>query len=176
MSRYETIIQKLTIMDLFTKVISRIYAQLFVAMFVLIGTTAVAQNYGTLTVKGELLCDKKDKNVMSSVTIYRYYHQSKSVELMEQRMVARDGKFKFELEFDKDYIIDVASNTGIHKRINMNTEVMRGYKFENQKFEFAVDLMDGDKVSPEEVAWIYFDPSKNDFDHTNQMPVAFQGW
>jgi hypothetical protein len=29
--------------------------------------------------------------------------------------------------------------------------------------------------SPEEVAWIYFDPSKNDFDHTNQMPVAFEG-
>jgi hypothetical protein len=111
---------------------------------------------------------------MSSVTIYRYYHLSKSVELMEQQMVARNGSFKFDLEFDKDYIIDVASNTGVHKRINLNTEVMKGYKFEDQKFEFEVDLMAGDKVSPEEVAWIYFDPSINDFSHTDQMPMAFE--
>lgn len=133
-----------------------------------------AQDYGSLTVKGELMCDKKDKSIMSSVTIYRYYHMSQSVELVEQVMVARDGNFKFDVEYDKDYIIDVASNTGVHKRIHVNTEVMKGYKFENQKFEFEVDLMEGDKVSPEEVAWIYFDPSMNDFAHTNQMPVAFQ--
>ncbi len=143
-------------------------------LFLLACLPTLAQDYGTLTVKGELLCDKKDKNVMSSVTIYRYYHLSQSVELMEQVMVRRDGKFKFKLEFDKEYIIDVASNTGVHKRINLNTEVMKGYKFEDQSFEFAVDLMDGDKVSPEEVAWIYFDPSKNDFDHSSQMPMALQ--
>ena len=143
-------------------------------LFLLACLPTLAQDYGTLTVKGELLCDKKDKNVMSSVTIYRYYHLSQSVELMEQVMVRRDGKFKFKLEFDKEYIIDVASNTGVHKRFNLNTEVMKGYKFEDQSFEFAVDLMDGDKVSPEEVAWIYFDPSKNDFDHSSQMPMALQ--
>ncbi len=135
---------------------------------------AIAQDYGNLSVKGSLLCDKKDKSVMSSVTIYRYYHQSQSVELIEQVMVVRNGNFKFDLEFDKDYIIDVASNTGVHKRINLNTEVMKGYKYENQKFEFEVDLMKGDTDSPEEVAWIYFDPSMNDFSHTNQMPMALQ--
>ena len=161
-------------MDWFTRLVTKVYAQVFVALMLLIGTSAVAQDYGTLSVKGHLLCDKKDKNVMSSVTIYRYYHQSQSVELMEQQMVPRAGKFKFDLEFDKDYIIDVASNTGVHKRINLNTEVMKGYKFDDQKFEFEVDLMEGDKVSPEEVAWIYFDPSINDFSHSNQMPVAFQ--
>jgi hypothetical protein len=168
-------LKKLNDMDLLTKMISKIYSQVFVAMFVLIGAGASAQDYGTLTVKGELLCDKKDKSVMSSVTIYRYYHMSQSVELMEQQMVKRDGNFKIKLEFDKEYIIDVASNTGVHKRINLNTEVMKGYKFDNQDFEFAVDLMEGNMESPEEVAWIYFDPSKNDFDHTNQMPVAFEG-
>jgi hypothetical protein len=162
-------------MNWFTRIVTKVYAQVFASLAVmLIASSAFAQDYGNLTVKGELLCDKKDKSIMSSVTIYRYYHQSQSVELMEQVMVPRDGKFKFDLEFDKDYIIDVASNTGVHKRINLNTEVMKGYKFEDQKFEFAVDLMEGDKVSPEEVAWIYFDPSKNDFSHTNQMPVAFQ--
>jgi len=162
-------------MDWFTRFVTKIYAQVFATGAILIiASTAIAQDYGNLTVKGELLCDKKDKTIMSSVTIYRYYHQSQSVELMEQVMVKRGGKFKFILEFDKDYIIDVASNTGVHKRINLNTEVMKGYKFDDQDFEFAVDLMEGDKVSPEEVAWIYFDPSKNDFDHSNQMPVAFQ--
>lgn len=162
-------------MDWFTKMVTKIYAQVFVALFVLMAAGAMAQDYGTLTVKGDLECDKKDKSIMSSVTIYRYYHLSESVELMEQQMIARDGNFKFKLEFDKEYIIDVASNTGVHKRVHLNTEVMKGYKFENQDFEFAVDIMDGDKVSPEEVAWIYFDPSKNDFEHTYQMPMAFEG-
>ena len=135
----------------------------------------MAQDQGKLSVKGHILCDKKNKSIVSSVTIYRYYHQSKSVELMEQRMIARDGNFKFNLEFDKDYIIDVASNTGIHKRINLNTEVMKGYKYEDQKYEFEVDVQDGDTENPEEVAWIYFDPQMNDFSHSNQMPVAFEG-
>jgi hypothetical protein len=135
---------------------------------------AMAQDNGKLDVKGHLLCDKKDKKVMSSVTIYRYYHQSQSVELMEQVIVPRSGKFKFELEFDKDYIIDVASNTGIHKRININTEVLRAYKYDDQKFEFEVDVQKGDVETPEEVAWIYFDPSMNNFAHTNQMPMALQ--
>jgi hypothetical protein len=135
---------------------------------------AIAQDYGNLSVKGSLLCDKKDKSVVSSVTIYRYYHLSQSVELIEQIMVVRNGNFKFELEFDKDYVIDVASNTGVHKRINLNTEVMKGYKYEDQKFEFEIDLMKGDVDNPEEVAWIYFDPSMNDFSHTNQMPMALQ--
>ena len=93
---------------------------------------------------------------------------------MEQVMVPRSGNFKFNLAFDNDYIIDVASNTGVHKRINLNTEVMKGYKFDDQKFEFEVDLQKGDVDNPEEVAWIYFDASVNDFSHTNQMPVAFQ--
>ena len=135
---------------------------------------AIAQDYGKLAVKGHLLADKKNKKVMSSVTIYRYYHQSQSVELMEQVMIPRSGNFKFDLEFDKEYIIDVASNTGVHKRVNLNTEVMKGYKYEDQKFEFEVDLMKGDVENPEEVAWIYFDSSVDDFSHTNQMPVAFQ--
>lgn len=135
---------------------------------------AIAQDYGKLAVKGHLVADKKNKKVMSSVTIYRYYHQSQSVELMEQVMIPRSGNFKFNLEFDKEYIIDVASNTGVHKRVNLNTEVMKGYKYEDQKFEFEVDLMKGDVENPEEVAWIYFDSSVDDFSHTNQMPVAFQ--
>ena len=135
---------------------------------------AIAQDYGKLAFKGHLVADKKNKKVMSSVTIYRYYHQSQSVELMEQVMIPRSGNFKFNLEFDKEYIIDVASNTGVHKRVNLNTEVMKGYKYEDQKFEFEVDLMKGDVENPEEVAWIYFDSSVDDFSHTNQMPVAFQ--
>lgn len=163
-------------MEWFTRVVTKIYNQVFIALFLLLAAGASAQDYGSLTLKGELLCDKKDKSIVSSITIYRYYHMSQSVELMEQQMVKRDGKFKFKLEFDKEYIIDVASNTGVHKRVNLNTEVMKGYKFENQDFEFTVDLMNGDMASPEEVAWIYFDPSKNDFDHTDQMPVAFEGW
>ena len=27
---------------------------------------------------------------------------------------------------------------------------------------------------PQEVAWIYFDPSMNDFSHSTHMPVAMQ--
>jgi hypothetical protein len=161
-------------MDWFTRIVTKLYAQVFIALLVICSLPVSAQDYGSLTVKGSLVCDKKDKSVMSSVTIYRYYHLSQSVELMEQQMVPRDGKFKFDLEYDKDYIIDVASNTGVHKRINLNTEVMKGYKFENQKFEFEVDLMKGDDVDAGEMAWIYFDPSLNDFSHTNQIPVAFQ--
>jgi hypothetical protein len=111
---------------------------------------------------------------MSSATVYRYYHHSKSVELMEQIMIPRAGEFKFEVEFDKEYIIDVASNTGIHKRVNLNTEVMKGYKNDDQKFEFTIDVQVGDAESPEEIAWIYFDASTNNFSHNNQMPVAFQ--
>lgn len=151
----------------------RILTKTLTAIFLLTGMTAVAQDYGKLTIKGEIQCDKKNKSVMSSVTIYRYYHQSQSVELMRQEMIPRNGNFSFDVEFDKEYIIDVASNTGVHKRINLNTEVMKGYKFENQKFEMMVDVEHGDKEKPEEVAWIYFDPSKNDFEHTTQMPVAF---
>lgn len=162
-------------MDLLTRIVSKLYQLVFVLALVTIGSSALAQSHGKLSVKGNLLCDKKDKSVMSSVTIYRYYHQSKSVELMEQQMVARNGKFKFDIEFDKDYIIDVASNTGVHKRIHMNTEVMHEYKYDNQQFEFEIDLMDGDMNNPEEVAWIYFDPSVSDFSHTNQMPMAFEG-
>jgi hypothetical protein len=111
---------------------------------------------------------------MSSATVYRYYHHSKSVELMEQIMIPRAGEFKFEVEFDKEYIIDVASNTGIHKRVNLNTEVMKGYKNDDQKFEFTIDVQVGDAESPEEIAWIYFDASTKNFSHNNQMPVAFQ--
>ncbi len=133
---------------------------------------AFAQELGKLSVKGDIVCNKKDKSVMSSVTIYRYYQQSQSVELLEQVMVPRNGNFKFELAFDQDYIIDVASNTGVHKRINLNTEVMKGYKLENQTFDFSVDVQSGDLSDPKEVAWIYFDPSKNDFSHSDQMPMA----
>ncbi|MGB1318093.1 MAG: hypothetical protein ACPG5W_07790 [Flavobacteriales bacterium] len=143
-------------------------------LIIVVAVPAVAQDYGKLSVKGHLVVEKKNKKAMSSVTIYRYFHQSQSVELMEQVMVPRSGSFKFNLEFDKDYIIDVASNTGIHKRINLNTEVMKGYKYEDQRFEFEVDVEKGDVENPEEVAWIYFDPSVNDFAHTNQIPVAFQ--
>ena len=89
-------------------------------------------------------------------------------------MIGRDGSFKFDLNFDKEYVIDVASNTGVHKRVNLNTEVMKGYKYDDQRFEFDVDLMAGNMDSPEEVAWIFFDPSLNDFSHTNQMPMALQ--
>ncbi|MCF8459154.1 MAG: hypothetical protein K9G46_00380 [Flavobacteriales bacterium] len=159
-------------MELLTRFITRIYTLAFA--FLLVFGSATAQDYGKLTVQGDILCNKKAKDVMSSVTIYRYYHQSQSVELIEQQMVPRNGNFKFNLEFDKDYIIDVASNTGIHKRVNLNTEVMKGYKYENQKFEFVVDVENGNMENGEEVAWIYFDPSLNDFSHTNQMPVAWQ--
>ncbi|MDB4655838.1 hypothetical protein OAE48_03225 [Flavobacteriales bacterium] len=152
----------------------KVVANTLLAAMLFAFSPAIAQDYGKLAVKGHLLADKKNKKVMSSVTIYRYYHQSQSVELMEQVMIPRSGNFKFNLEFDKEYIIDVASNTGVHKRVNLNTEVMKGYKYEDQKFEFEVDLMKGDVENPEEVAWIYFDSSVDDFSHTNQMPVAFQ--
>jgi hypothetical protein len=159
-------------MDFFTRIITKLYALVF--SLILIVGTASAQDYGKLTVKGEIQCDKKNKQVMSSVTVYRYYHSSHSVELMQQIMVARDGNFKIELEFDKDYVIDVASNTGVHKRVNLNTEVMKGYKYENQMYQFAVGVEPGDVENTEDIAWIYFDPSKNDFDFSNEMPVAFQ--
>lgn len=161
-------------MDLITRIVSRFYALVFAMVLMFCGVSVSAQDYGKLTVKGDILCDKKDKKVMSSVTIYRYYHQSQSVELMKQQMVPRDGSFSFDVEFDKDYIIDVASNTGIHKRFNVNTEVMKGYKFDNQKFQFEVDVMHGDMENGEEAAWIYFDPSVNDFAKSPQMPVAYQ--
>ncbi len=160
-------------MNFFTHIITKLYALVF-SLLIIVGT-ATAQDYGKLTVKGEIQCDKKNKQIMSSVTVYRYYHASHSVELMQQIMVERDGYFKIDLEFDKDYVIDVASNTGVHKRVNLNTEVMKGYKYENQMYQFAVDVESGDVENPEEVAWIYFDPSKNDFDFSNEMPVAFQG-
>jgi hypothetical protein len=153
----------------------KLLTQLLTVLVLSVGYSATAQNYGKLIVEGDILCDKKDKSIMSSVTIYRYYHQSHSVELLEQQMIPRNGSFKFALEFDKDYVIDVASNTGIHKRVNLNTEVMKGYKYDNQKFAFEVDVQAGNTETPEEVAWIYFDPSKNDFEHSNQMPVAFEG-
>jgi hypothetical protein len=159
-------------MDFFTRIITKLYALVF-SLILIVGTVS-AQDYGKLTVKGEIQCDKKNKQVMSSVTVYRYYHSSHSVELMQQIMVARDGNFKIDLEFDKDYVIDVASNTGVHKRVNLNTEVMKGYKYENQMYQFAVDVEPGDVENIEDVAWIYFDPSKNDFDFSNEMPVAFQ--
>jgi hypothetical protein len=159
-------------MELLTRFITRLNTLAFA--FLLVIGSATAQDYGKLTVQGDIICNKKAKDVMSSVTIYRYYHQSQSVELIEQQMVSRDGNFKFNLEFDKDYIIDVASNTGVHKRVNLNTEVMKGYKYENQKFEFVVDVETGNMENGEEVAWIYFDSSLNDFSHTNQMPVAWQ--
>lgn len=143
------------------------------ALMLLSGTALFAQDHAKLTIKGDIVCEKKNKKVVSSVTVYRYYHQSQSVELMEQMMVSRNGHFKVNLAFDQDYIIDVASNTGVHKRINLNTEVMKGYKMENQQFEFVVDVQAGDMDQPQEVAWIYFDPSKNDFSHTDQMPMAF---
>jgi hypothetical protein len=50
---------------------------------------------------------------------------------------------------------------------------MKGYKLENQNFDFMVDVQAGDMDNPKEVAWIYFDPSKNDFSHSEQMPMAF---
>ncbi len=159
-------------MDFLTRVITKLYAVVF-SLLLIVGT-ASAQDYGKLSVKGEIMCNKKNKDVMSSVTIYRYYHQSKSVELMEQVMVPRSGKFKFDLEYDKDYIIDVASNTGVHKRINLNTEVMKGYKYDDHNYEFHVDVESGSLENPEEVAWIYFDPSKNNFDYSMQEPVAMQ--
>jgi hypothetical protein len=170
--RKDTRTLKKVIMDFLTRIITKLYTLVFT--FLIIAIPASGQDYGQLTVKGEIQCDKKNKEVMSSVTIYRYYHTSKSVELMDQQMISRNGNFKFKLEFDREYIIDVASNTGLHKRVNFNTEVMKGYKYENQQYEFAVDVEFGDEETPEDVAWIYFDPSKNDFDFTNQMPVAFQ--
>ena len=160
-------------MEFLTRLITKFYALAFT--FLIISVSVSAQDYGKLTVKGEILCDKKNKQIMSSVTIYRYYHASHSVELMNQQMIPRDGNFKIDLEFDKDYIIDVASNTGVHKRVNLNTEVMKGYKYENQLYQFAVDVESGDVENPEQVAWIYFDPSKDDFDYSNEMPVAFEG-
>jgi len=160
-------------MDFLTHIITKLYTVVFTLLVVAL--PASAQDYGKLTVKGEIVCDKKNKEVVSSVTIYRYYHSSKSVELMAQQMVTRNGNFKFNLEFDKEYIIDVASNTGVHKRVNLNTEVMKGYKYDNQQYAFAVDVEAGNLDKPEEVAWIYFDPSKDNFDFTNQMPVAFEG-
>lgn len=159
-------------MDFLTHIISKLYMVLFSMLIVALPVSA--QEYGKLTVQGQILCDKKDKSVMSSVTIYRYYHASHSIELVKQDMVPRDGGFKFRLEYDKDYIIDVASNTGVHKRINLNTEVMKGYKYENQQYAFEVDVRSADYEEAENVAWIYFDPSKNDFNLSNQMPVAWQ--
>lgn len=162
-------------MSWFTKVVTVIFEQLFIVAVVLIGTLSVAAQSSTVQVTGDLLCDKKDKSIVTMVNVYRYYHLSKSTELMEQIMVKRDGKFKVDLELDNEYIIDVASNTGVHKRINLNTEVLEGYYEDSHNLEFAVDLMEGDKENPEDVAWIYFDPSKNGFEHTDQIPVAYQG-
>lgn len=149
------------------------FTRILAAVLILTGFSTMAQDQGKLTVKGHILCEKKAE-VISSVTIYRYYHMSQSVELMGQQMVADNRSFKFNLQYDMEYIIDVALNTGIHKRINLNTEVMKGYKYEDQKFEFEVDVQSGDMENPEEVAWIYFDPEKNDFSHTDQMPIALQ--
>jgi len=141
----------------------------------LIGAFSSSAQDAKLSVRGEIQCDKKNKSVMSSVTIYRYYHLSESVELMEQQMVPRNGNFQFNVEFDKEYIIDVASNTGVHRRYNLNTEVMKGYKMENQKFEFFVDVQNAATDDQENVAWIYFDPSANDFSQSSQLPVALSG-
>ena len=133
-------------MDFSTHIITKLYTVVFTLLVVAL--PASAQDYGKLTVKGVIVCDKKNKEVVSSVTIYRYYHSSKSVELMAQQMVIRNGNFKFNLEFDKEYIIDVASNTGVHKRVNLNTEVMKGYKYDNQQYEFAVDVESSDSEDP----------------------------
>ena len=63
-------------------------------------------------------------------------------------MITINGNFKFNIQFDKEYIIDVASNTGVHKRVNLNTEVMKGYKYDNQQYEFAVDVESSDSEDP----------------------------
>ena len=49
-------------------------------------------------------------------------------QLMEQQMVRRDGKFKFDLEFDKEYIIDVASNDD---QLPIQVRIEYGRRLEN---------------------------------------------
>ena len=69
-------------MDFLTHIIIKRYTAVFTLLVVALPTSG--QDYGKLTVKDEIVCDKKNKAVVSSVTIYRYYHSSKSVELMSQ--------------------------------------------------------------------------------------------
>lgn len=134
---------------------------------------AFAQSQDKLVLKGKVLTEKS-REVVSSVTIYRYYHLSESVELLEQHMVRGNGRFTLDVEFDKEYVINVASNTGVHKRIHLNTEVLKGYDGSDRKFDLLVDVSDGDTDEPQDVAWIFFDPAVDDFTHTVQMPVAFE--
>ncbi|MDP6909618.1 MAG: hypothetical protein QF371_08935 [Flavobacteriales bacterium] len=74
----------------------KLFTRTLTAILLFTGVNTLAQDYGNLAVKGHILCDRK-ADVVSSVTIYRYYHLSQSVELMEQQMVQRNGKFKFKL-------------------------------------------------------------------------------
>jgi regulator of protease activity HflC (stomatin/prohibitin superfamily) len=95
----------------------------------------------------------------------------------------RNGKFEFDLNYDKDYIITFARKGYISKSVEINTHVPEAVKKDEMLFPFAaypfqVELNpQADNkvvVFNQPVGMIKYDPSINDFDYDTDYSKSVQ--
>lgn len=141
---------------------------MFIAIFI---GTANAQN-DQLTVIGHVVNEESDRG-MSLVTLFNYNFRTQESNYVKQTMVESNDRFKFKLDYQKEYMIEIACSNGTNKRVMVTTDVMKGFEEDKYKYEFSVDINDGKgQDNPEAAAYIYFDPSAEGFDYADERPMS----
>lgn len=141
---------------------------MFIAIFI---GTANAQN-DQLTVIGHVVNEESDRG-MSLVTLFNYNFRTQESNYVKQTMVESNDRFKFKLDYQKEYMIEIACSNGTNKRVMVTSDVMKGFEEDKYKYEFSVDINDGKgQDNPEAAAYIYFDPSAEGFDYADERPMS----
>lgn len=142
------------------------YFIIVLSLIILIHTSNSVFSQNLLEVKGQLSFKEKSGSVKNGeIKLYEKGNFIKSIE------VDRSGKFKIDLDLNKDYIFEFSSEGYVTKKISINTEVPEG--FENKTFTpiyFAVELFNQYKgvntlVFTQPVGIIKFYRQIGDFDY-----------
>lgn len=146
-------------------------------MFIMIFVGSVTAHRGIikkekLTIVGNVV-DEKGDDVMTLVTLYKYNSSTQQSVYIDQMMVEGNGHFKFKMEYNGEFMIELAANNGVNKRIMIDTELARAYQEDKYKFEFDLDINDTKAIdNPMSAAFIYFDAQDNGFNFSLERPMS----
>lgn len=101
--------------------------------------SALAQGSGTLTVQGQALTNgEPHKDAL--VTLYHDPYGKNDYWPVDQFMTKGNAKFKFKLNYNSTYMLEVAALGGHIKTLFIETDVLPGLLDENTEFTFEVDF------------------------------------
>ncbi len=134
---------------------------------------ALAQNKGNFIVSGQAIKDDKPhKNAL--VTLYHDPYGNNDYWPVDQFMTNGNAKFKFKLDYNSTYMLEVAALGGIHKTLFIETDVLPGLLDSDQEFAFIVDFTQLENLEDlNTVAKITFREEAGKFDYDLLDDVSF---